>query len=99
MINDLSKDFFYCSPDILGTILMLLLLLSVPQQPPIQSSVQTGGIQLRRPQPAGRAPHRKQPCELYCRWSFSWPVQPADAVSLNAKVSYKTLCKTFQFLI
>lgn len=85
---------YFYQPGFWGTVLMLFLL-SVLQQPLLQPSVQTGGVQLCRPQPAGRAPHREQPCELYSGRSFSWPLQPADAVSWKSlvqdtKVSYKS---------
>lgn len=72
--------FLLLSRGVLGPLLMLFLL-TILQQPLLQPSVQTGGVQLRRPQPAGRAPHRKQPRELHCRRSFSRPLQPANAVS------------------
>lgn len=71
---------------------MSLSLSSVLQKPVLQPSVPAGGIQLRRPQPAGRAPHRKQPCELYCRRSFPWPLQPTDAVSSIQKSDLSTCC-------
>lgn len=54
----------------------------VLQQLVLKPSVATGGVQLRRPQPAGRAPCREQSRELHRRRSFPWTLQPADAVSL-----------------
>ena len=62
-------------------VLMSLFLLPVLQKPLLQPSVPAGGVQLRGPEPPGRAPHRKQPRELHCRRSLSRPLQPPDAVS------------------
>lgn len=65
----------------------------ISQQPLLQPPDQTWGVQLRGPQPAGRAPHWKQPCELYRRRSFSRPLQPANAVSWTESVLWISCVK------